>query len=57
MANGKPNEDAIHRASRMIRQGVERLGGKIMRHLMEEARSDAKPVSTFADRAPGGLAG
>jgi len=53
MACGKPNEDAQIRRSRMIRQSVKRFGDQIMRQFLVEARSDAKPVSTFADRASG----
>src|SRR5258705_13197957 len=34
-----------------------RFGDQIMRSFRFGARSDAKPVSTFADRAPGGAAG
>jgi hypothetical protein len=38
----------------MIRRSGNRFAGKIMRQLIVSARSDAKPVPTFADRARGG---
>src|SRR5215210_5112411 len=42
------------RRERMIRRSGYRFADKIMRHCMICARSDAKPVSTFADRALSG---
>jgi hypothetical protein len=44
-----PNKPA--NGKRMIRQSG-RFGDQIMRSLIIGARSDAKPGSTFADRAP-----
>jgi hypothetical protein len=39
--------------SRVIRESVKRFRDKVERQLKIGARSDAKPVPTFADRAPG----
>jgi hypothetical protein len=39
--------------SRVIRESVERFRDQITRRFKTWARSDAKPVPTFADRAHG----
>jgi hypothetical protein len=56
----RPSKLSVHirlnkpaNGSALIRQSVGRFGDQIMRPSKDGARSDAKPVPTFADRAQG----
>jgi hypothetical protein len=53
----KPNEDAALVLLRVIRESVGGFAIRSRANLKMGARSDAKPASTFADRAPGQAAG